>query len=825
MANELRNLARNIYGVDNPGAAVRPDKRRITDELMGSVDSAFVAVDERIDTEVAALESSIEGAALGLIQQGTWPQLQAIDGGTTGRPGQVTIGGGTHVESSSGLTVQDKGAYYWIVGYGWYRHGDIIDAVSLKASATEAVSTDQRLAVNLGEGAIEAVATRTILNVSPAETTGFSGWGIFDQPTASTWADGFAIYSDDVRDVDHFDVLVVERPGGDNSSAVPGAGANDVIIAGLDPVTTVRNTMATGAAASRLEKELSKIDVHFSRRMNMTAGVKYAFMIRARSAGNGYVQIGRGVSNVTGLPAWAVGFAYNSAGALLALGGVIAAAGYVYRRQPKAVFPKSRPQYTGLPSWGGLTLDLSDVMRRDAGGTRPVFSADGLLSFDAASTGAASQTGFPLVPYSVQTGLPHSNVTVTSVVRESNGAVLTPNIDYRWSPSGGIYGMVVDGPTFNVTVNYTWKNERYDLVVEIPEISAAAVIKGTQRAHTAHEDPYRPVAINQQRPLYIVRVIGDAIADVIPVSDWVGLSSVYNDENVQWWRDYNRRIMARFRGKLMRGEPIIIAVYGDSTTQWGGGAYVDPDSFEPNRSNAFGATDVAVNSGGPFYDQTSEADFNALIAASAGTVTMNGAVRRKLAPHWYVVRELERSWGYSFVADVNPVGRQVTLLNFGIGGTTTATTAGNMGDPARLAVLIDPGDYGFNKPDLVLFHPGMNGTPNNNYMVEVKNILAALRAQDIDVFVAGHYRTNYESTGATSRFTDEGWMEIHSQTRDAAIAVGTVGYAPVDHYFGPGGHGFLGMPVNALCRANYYNHPGPREARLMGEVIAQFFTP
>ncbi|GGD24432.1 SGNH/GDSL hydrolase family protein [Aureimonas glaciei] len=143
MPNELRDLARDIYGVGLPGAAVRPDKRRLSDELMGAADVAFSAVDARInsevsaleaslDQEVAALEVSIEAAAQGLVRFRFWPELAATPGTRQGQPGEVTIGGSTHTDPISSTSVADKGRYTW-TGSAWGRAGDLIDPVSIQA--------------------------------------------------------------------------------------------------------------------------------------------------------------------------------------------------------------------------------------------------------------------------------------------------------------------------------------------------------------------------------------------------------------------------------------------------------------------------------------------------------------------------------------------------------------------------------------------------------------------------------------------------------------------------------------------------------------------
>lgn len=722
-------------------------------------------------------------------------------------------------------TAANNGVYRknGISGAGsWTKISDL--AITIVAAAVERAERSAQKHIELLSGEVESGGGQQIYLPIVSDTSGFTGWGVFDQPPVDDVIDGFVVYTGYLGDIDHFTALIVQRPATDVSATAPGAGANDITYTDLAPAISFTTTTVLDPGILSTNA-YTKVVVKFARPLARFSNQKYLLMVKAFNVSNVALEVGRLSSNVTGLAdaTLRTGWAFNSGGGISKIGGVIATVGFVFRRITAKPYPPLTPRYSGDPTFSGLVVDLNRVLRHGQNGSRPLFGSP--LTVSAATTGmAATFTNYPLTFAVTGPVFPHANINITAVRRASDNVLLTRYVDYNFEPSGILYGRV-NIPTYNVNVTYDWANERVDLITERPEANLIAVIAGTERPHSAHEDLYRGQPTDSsQRSLFHVRVVGAAIADITKKWDWVGPVSTLRDHELIPFLAHNKRVLAPFLLKLLRGTGVIIAGYGDSNTQAGGGSYLSSADFAPNRTSINGTTD-GPGFNGMFYDSAAESAFSTAFFGSVATVTMNGALRVKAAPNWHIIDHIQKVYGYSFVADVIPGANQITYLNFGIGGTTTQATTGNMGDPARLAVLVNPSAYGppWHAPDLIIVHAGMNGTPSPTFVTELGAIVTAIKAAGIPMLLHGPHLTNVQGDTLTNNFVNvDEWQLVN----DAIWQVARhhdVGFMPVNMIQGPGNEGYMGLQRNSLTRAEYGKHPGPYERRKVGEFLARAF--
>jgi hypothetical protein len=708
---------------------------------------------------------------------------------------------------------------------------ELVDATR-SASAQEAADRGSAAAgrhlIPLGRAAQTSVATRGVYSTAASDTAGFTGWGLCDVAVNEDVVDGFALYLSVPSTVKDWNIVLVERMPSDlTSDAPPTLLPNDRV---LDLSPRVTFTPSKPLQSHFALEEATRVQVDFLKPLYRRQGFGYVFMARAFDASNNLVYVGRIPADMTGRTGFEVGWAFNAAGATVKLPAGLAVAGEIYRRQfdpprlPGVVQYRGQPQQTGP-----LVLRYDGVTRVDLTGTRPLTGSSTTHAVTSGKVGEQIKN-FTLKQYT--TGmLGFANVTNVNVYMASNASQkLVAEVDYHVDPSGRIYGLGDPNlPDRIVNITLDWAKERWDLVVEVPEQNSIGVKAGVERMYSAHEDMYRPKpASSMERPLYWVRVVGLSIVEVIPAWEWIGTFSVLRQPEIDTQMNFARRQLGRILRKLVNGDGIIVAGYGDSNTQIGGGGYVDATSFEPNRNNANGATDLPGFTG-DFYDLlATEADFKSAFFASCPTVTLNGLKRYKTGPNWKIIDQICRDYGYTFVADKNPGPGEITYLNCGIGATTMQATAGNMGDPARLDALCNPIAYGpgYRKPDLIIIQAGMNGTPDPTYPYQVDQVIQGIQARcQADILMYGMHLTNLEGTNGApgNRFTMNAWKAVNAQTREAALRNG-VAFAPTDMIQGPGFEGYFGISATSACRTNLLNHPGPYERRKVGEFLATLFS-
>jgi hypothetical protein len=454
--------------------------------------------------------------------------------------------------------------------------------------------------------------------------------------------------------------------------------------------------------------------------------------------------------------------------------------------------------------YGGLVYKLSDVAASAATDV-----VESVKDYPLAYIVPVSMPITEFLKVDAAPWLGYSSVSIVSVIDQATGLPLAVGVDYAHTENGKL-ALINPGATLTVTVNFTGHKERYDLVAYNLLTQTTVIRQGTERRITAHEDAYRAKPLSGDIPLYSLYVVGGAIKSMIDVSEWRGTRHRNTNGEQAALIAQNRYRLRRFLTKLNRGDGVIVTGYGDSNTALGGTRGTDA-AYVPNRP------DVDTDSfQGPYLMSAVEADFRAAYLAAVGRVAVNGQMRYKTSPNWSVIDKICSGYGYTFAADRVPASREVVYLNQGI-ATTTAANVGQGGlNPARLAAMINPA--GFRRPDLVIIAFGMNDRTDVAYVSNIEQITAAVLAAGADAIIVGPHQVNTSSAS----FTDETWHLLHRRLMECAERLG-VAFLPSELFYSGPNRGYLGISDYSLTRANFANHPGPYEYRMLGEALANSF--
>jgi len=361
--------------------------------------------------------------------------------------------------------------------------------------------------------------------------------------------------------------------------------------------------------------------------------------------------------------------------------------------------------------------------------------------------------------------------------------------------------------TLTVTLTGSGSLWRYDLVYLAKDGSLA--IEAGAEARTTDASAFIPATPDEGIPLFMLRVGGTGVGDAL--SQWDLHDGIKRQIQPEVLRDIerNRRILARTRNKIARGDTINIQSLGDSITETAGivgsNGVTTPNGQYRDRA---ASTD---GEGGYQYLRTAYGDdvvdavplYTAVQLGRADDSA--GAVHTRISYVWQLVAELERI-GYT-------LGTDLTYDNFAQSGKgTTDLVDGSLLPRAWLdnAVAL--------APDVVIFAMGMNdlGGPEDVY-ARVRVIIREYQAAGTDVIVMGCARPRGDIVG--NAFLS-GWLPVNEALRRAAYDGGAawVSLLPLyeTRYLGA-----LGMSVSDLCTANGYNHPGIREHLRMGDMLVQ----
>lgn len=440
-----------------------------------------------------------------------------------------------------------------------------------------------------------------------------------------------------------------------------------------------------------------------------------------------------------------------------------------------------------------VTIPNSSVLTR-RGANALAFG--GVLTLAATTTGSVSaeavtinNASYPI--YSGTAHLAHANVSSVVVKDAGSGVTLALTTDYLLNAEHGALVKVASGSQA-VLVDYAWAARRYDLVYLDPETLTLGVVQGTERVRDAAE--FIPALGDPKRiALFHARVVGSTI-ELIPVwRVWAGEKTSLALELVEG-RRRAKRGLRKSRGKLVRGSAFTIAVYGDSQCAI---QSQSPSATVPNGPyRDRGATYLAdaigsdVISALPLYTSTT------LFGNDDGA----GQVHTKLGFHWTFKGELETAFGY---AD-NGIG----LLNFGIGGTSSASTTNNGLDSSRLTALTSSASH------LVLVMFGQNELGVSTTEANIVSIVQAILTAGKEAIVIGVPRCNADRGVTTAT-----WLLTNRALRRAAEYCG-VPFLDTNALYADEHIESIGISPHDICSANLTNHPGIREHSLFGQALA-----
>lgn len=377
--------------------------------------------------------------------------------------------------------------------------------------------------------------------------------------------------------------------------------------------------------------------------------------------------------------------------------------------------------------------------------------------------------------------LGHRNVSNPLVVRLSDSLELEIGTDYQLNTNGRLWGLVDTEPQ-NCRVTYDYSLTRYDVIQIDAETQQLSAVAGTARDADVLE--YIPKASLGKVPLYLARVVGGTVTDVLPLWLFDGVRRAGSEPDWLRLRSRNAAALRKFSGKISRGAGVTIAGYGDSITALQHG-YPGYSPNGPNRDLASGYLSF-------FPEETVAAIPKFDFGDGAGSVHV------KIGFNWRLVEEVERL-----------SGAEVQYLNFGIGGTASANSEGHGLWPARLSEVL------LAAPDLVVLAFGMNELGSSSTYANMVSIVNQLKAAGCEVAVVSVPRINtpeYKSQAA--------WRKTNRDLERVAIATDSA-FVPF-HWIADDRHiAGLRAAIPDTCAANLYNHPGLAELRRYGAVLVE----
>lgn len=412
------------------------------------------------------------------------------------------------------------------------------------------------------------------------------------------------------------------------------------------------------------------------------------------------------------------------------------------------------------------------------------------VSVTAAPTGTESKTinlvyatSNAFVLNNANTWLGRRNISAVTVTRTSDSAVLTEGTDYAVNYRNGKIRGLINTPAFEVSVNYSYAQERYDLLQYNMLTNAINVKAGTARDFDAQE--YVPTADAGNVPVGTVFVIGGAISEVLPTWQFDGVIEKGTEQDWDRLRLNNRRALAKTLGKLARGAAITVAGYGDSITAFQTGAPTDGSQYQANgqwrdRDQYFVLYPTDTKTANLAYYDTGD---------GAGAV------------------HIRKGWNWKLVEYWRSLGSDVTYLNFGIGSTASANVANGGLWPARLAPVVSSG------ADVCVIGFGMNELGQAVTMTNVISIIQQLQAAGIECVVMGvpQITDDNPTTQERWRLTNHALQMAARFTRSAFVP--TTAIADQRTIAG------MGVSFKNLSSSNLYNHPGFRELDKYGELL------
>ena len=412
------------------------------------------------------------------------------------------------------------------------------------------------------------------------------------------------------------------------------------------------------------------------------------------------------------------------------------------------------------------------------------------VSVTAAPTGRETKTvnlvyatDNAFVMNNANTWLGRRNISSVVVKRTSDSAVLVENTDYAVNYRNGKIRGLINKPAFEVSVAYSYAQERYDLLQYNMLTNAINVKAGTARDFDAQE--YVPTADAGNVPIGTVLVIGGAISEVLPTWQFDGIIEKGTEQDWDRLRLNNRRALAKTLGKLARGAAITVAGYGDSITAFQTGAPTNGSQYQANgqwrdRDQYFVLYPTDTKTANLAYYDTGD---------GAGAV------------------HIRKGWNWKLVEYWRSLGSDVTYLNFGIGSTASANVSNGGLWPARLAPVLSSG------ADVCVIGFGMNELGQAVTMTNVISIIQQMQAVGIECVVMGvpQITDDNPTTQEQWRLTNHALQMAARFTKSAFVP--TTAIADQRTIAG------MGISFKNLAASNLYNHPGFRELDKYGELL------
>lgn len=435
-------------------------------------------------------------------------------------------------------------------------------------------------------------------------------------------------------------------------------------------------------------------------------------------------------------------------------------------------------------SFGGSRAVLDGVTR----------SFSGFLSLDATATGTETKSGVvlryvaattPFASNRTNAWLGRRHISNVSLMRADGGAAMVPGVDFNFTVNGKLRGLLnVSDITVSATFDYA--RERYDLIQIDPLTLQLSVVKGVDRDYEAGE--YRPPVTAGRVALYYVLVVGTNLS-LEPVYRYTraGGDEIETISNALVLARHNRKVLRKTRLRLDRQQAITLIGHGDSIT-------AVSEVSSPTSAN--GTTRDRRDFLGNWYLTDTMTEKYPGIDLGYG----DGAVHLKLGWNWRLKEYFESEYG-----------AQVSYLNFGLSGSTTASGAST----ERLGPILASGGH------LMVLCFGMNDfATTTTIYANMVSIITQAKAAGMEVVVMPVPRTPDTEDG---KFTLANWRSVNRQVYRAAMDAGAA-YCPANWLTDESSRGGMGIAPPSLCGANLQNHPGGYEFGVYGEALINIFA-
>ncbi|NSL20575.1 SGNH/GDSL hydrolase family protein [Agrobacterium tumefaciens] len=384
----------------------------------------------------------------------------------------------------------------------------------------------------------------------------------------------------------------------------------------------------------------------------------------------------------------------------------------------------------------------------------------------------------------------HQYIGSIEVVNPGSGVVLVEGTHYSIDRNRGSLLRLNGTEDYAVLATYQGYEHRYDLIVADATTGAISVVKGTSRI--IDPENYRPQVPLGKIGLYSCYVWRDGV-DLMPIHRFPRQVHLDRRAEHQETLEYNRRVLAPVHARAIRQDPIIMVGYGDSITSITGGG--TPDQLSP---------------GGIFRDRVS---FFARFPADTLEMIEKFDIDGMPNPAGLY---MHCGWNWYIKAALEMYGSDVTYLNFGVGGSTSANSITgstyNGLHPDRLNPVLATGAH------LMVLAFGMNELSATTTYANVVNIIKQAQAAGMVVLVVTPPRRSSWIDGNYPT----AWLRTHDELVRAALDTGSA-VVSLHEILGYGNEGALGFSPRNMCNQNVINHPSLAEFLSIGEFVARLF--